>query len=339
MSPALDQKLSRLLDEKHRWLVSGAAGFIGSHLCAALLSHGQEVLALDNFSTGNRLNQIYLENLRSSRDGKLNFVEGDICDHELMLELISAGDLILHQAALGSVPRSMTNPLATNQANVNGFLSILNAAAERGAARLVFASSSSVYGDNALLPKQESATGKALSPYALSKWIDELYADLFVRVFSLSVIGLRYFNVFGPRQDPAGPYAAVIPRWINKLIKHESPVIYGDGLTSRDFCFVDNVVFANIAAALSPQPLKFGVYNIAVGESTSLLRLFECLVKGARTLGLVDRDIQPIFEKERPGDIKDSLADISLAEKSFDYEALIRVEEGLMLTLNSFMQQ
>lgn len=318
------------------WLVTGAAGFIGSHLVETLLSLGQRVTGLDNYSTG------YRENIASAcaaaGDFAENFdmIEGDITDQDACLAACSDADRILHTAALGSVPRSMANPLATHRNNEGGFVSILSAARERGIKRVVYASSSSVYGDDPTLPKVESRTGRPLSPYALSKKMNEESAELFVRVFGMECIGLRYFNVFGPRQDERGAYSAVVPRWFSAFRRGERPVIYGDGLTSRDFCYVENVVRANILAAATENVSAFGeVFNVACGQRTTLNNLCAAI----RDLAAPGSGIEPRCEDFRPGDIAHSLASVRKAADYFGYEPAVGVMEGLSRASAWYLRQ
>jgi len=318
------------------WLVTGAAGFIGSHLVDRLLSLGQRVIGVDNFSTGSAKNlQSVRDSVSSDKAALLTFFELDIRDREGVRALIQqhAPDVVLHQAALGSVPRSIADPISSHQSNVDGFMNVLDGARQTNVRRFVYASSSSVYGDIGDGAKIEAKIGSCLSPYAATKRIDEVYAQVFGRVYGIETIGLRYFNVFGARQDPNGPYAAVIPRWLAAMSKREQIVVYGDGSTSRDFCYVANVVQANILAALAPPTSAVinGVVNIACGETTSLTRLQELLrVHISRCRGWRPEDIPaPRYESFRKGDIPHSLADISLAKRELGYFPSHTVEEGL----------
>jgi UDP-N-acetylglucosamine/UDP-N-acetylgalactosamine 4-epimerase len=257
------------------WLITGVAGFIGSSLLETLLRLGQRVTGVDNFVTGYRRNLEVAASAATAGGGAFDFIEGDIADRDVAARACEGVDIVLHQAAIGSVPRSLADPLETNRANVDGFLTMLDAARETGARRFVYASSSAVYGDDPDLPKREEKIGRPLSPYAVSKRVNELYADVFRRNFGTELVGLRYFNVFGPRQDPAGAYAAVIPKWIANLLAGRPCEIYGDGKTSRDFCYVENVVQANLLAALAPEENVAGeLYNVAVGGQTNLTELF-----------------------------------------------------------------
>ncbi|MBL8331281.1 MAG: SDR family oxidoreductase [Rubrivivax sp.] len=314
-----------------RWLVTGCAGFIGSHLMAELLRAGQQVVGLDNFATGHRhnLDQVLAE-LSPAQAGRFRFIEGDIADPATCSHAIEGVALVLHQAALGSVPRSLADPLATHRANATGFLNLLTAAKDAGVQRFVYAASSSTYGDSASLPKVEDKIGRPLSPYAVTKYLNELYADVFGRCYGLQTIGLRYFNVFGPRQDPNGAYAAVIPRWVAAMLRGEPCVIHGDGETSRDFCYVRNVVQINLRAALSAEPEAVNqVYNVAVGERTTLVQLHDLLARQVERLrpGLVVAP--PKFNEFRPGDVRHSLADIGKASRLLAYAPTHTVRQGI----------
>lgn len=327
-----------------KWLVTGAAGFIGSHLVEELLRLGQRVRGLDNFSTGHPAT---LEQVRAavgdSAWGRFEFVEADVTDEAACRRAVHAVDYVLHQAALGSVPRSIENPLATFRANVDGFVTMLAAAQKAGVKRFVYASSSSVYGDHPAQPKVEEQTGALLSPYALSKSINEQTAALFGRVYGAQSIGLRYFNVFGPRQDPAGPYAAVLPRWVKSLLRGERCTIHGDGATSRDFCYISNVVQANLlAAAATDEAALNQVYNIAVGQQTSLTGLYGLLRDGLAALlpdGDALRGPEPLFGPFRAGDIRHSLADISKAQRLLGYAPTHTTAQGINETLPWYVAQ
>lgn len=303
---------------RHKWLVTGAAGFIGSHLTEALLSAGQEVIGLDDFSTGHK------ENLPASSD--FVFIEGTITDINTCREAVRNCDYVLHHAALASVPESMKDPVRYNSVNVSGFVNILQASRESEVKRVVYASSSAVYGDNDSMPKTENIIGKSLSPYALTKYMNEEYAEFFSRVYGLECVGLRYFNVFGKRQDPNGAYAAVIPRWIAAVKEGRTPVIYGDGMQTRDFCHVKNVVMANILSALCSEA-SGRVFNIGCGERTSLNELLEKIY----SVFAPGHEVKAVYEKAREGDILHSSASIELARKVLRYEPAIYLEEGLRL--------
>ncbi|CDG83257.1 wbgU [Janthinobacterium agaricidamnosum NBRC 102515 = DSM 9628] len=322
-------------EQPYHWLITGVAGFIGSNLLETLLGLGQRVTGIDNFITGHRHN---LEQVRDIVGNKLwsnfTFIEGDIRSAANCAEACRAVDFVLHQAALGSVSRSIDDPLLSNDINISGFLHILTAARDAGIKRLVYATSSAVYGDHPGLPKVESAIGKPLSPYALGKYVNELYAGVFQRCYGLDTIGLRYFNVFGPRQDPAGAYAAVIPCWASAMIGKRPVYIHGDGETSRDFCHVANAVQANVLAALSNHPGAVNqVYNVAVNGRTSLNRLFHAM----RTLLACRfphvRGYRPDYVEFRAGDVRHSQADISKAAQLLGYAPTHGLERGLRETL------
>jgi UDP-N-acetylglucosamine 4-epimerase len=332
----IEQKLAGRM---HTWLVTGAAGFIGSHLVKTLLGLGQRVVGLDNFATGFRHNIEEVERLAGpARWRDFRFVEGDITDPATCTRTLAGVDYVLHQAALGSVPRSIQHPLATNAANVTGFLNVLDASRLAGVKRVVFASSSSVYGDDPTIPKVEDKIGKPLSPYALSKLTDENYAAVFGRVYNFKSVGLRYFNVFGPHQNPAGAYAAVIPRWIDALRRGKPVEIYGDGETSRDFCYVDNAVAANLCAALAPAGAADQIYNVAVGRTTSLNQLFAMIRQAMIDLGETRaRDVAPTYAPFRPGDIRNSLADVSKAARLLGYAPVCEIKEGVDKTVRWFL--
>jgi UDP-N-acetylglucosamine 4-epimerase len=331
----IDEVRRELRQNPRTWLVTGAAGFIGSALLEELLSLGQRVVGLDNFSTGTRANLLDAASAGSGRGaGSLHFVEGDLCRPADLDEACRGVDVVLHQAALGSVPRSIHDPEATHRNNVDGFVNLLQALRRHGVRRLVYASSSSVYGDHPALPKVEEVTGAPLSPYAASKVADEVYAGVFARVYGIEAVGLRYFNVFGRRQSPDGPYAAVIPRWVRALLRGEPCVVYGDGETSRDFCYVDNVVQANLLAAVAPpEGVTRQVFNVAGGERTTLVQLFSALRDGlaARSPGVACAELG--YEDFRPGDVRHSLASIDKARRVLGYAPTHSVAEGLRSAL------
>jgi UDP-N-acetylglucosamine 4-epimerase len=314
-----------------RWLVTGCAGFIGSHLISALLRANQEVVGLDNFATGHRRNlDLVRDEVGAQGWARFRFIEGDIADPPTC-ELACAGvDRVLHQAALGSVPRSIADPLTTHRANATGFLNLLVAAQKGGVKRFVYAASSSTYGDSPSLPKVEDRIGNPLSPYAVTKYLNELYADVFGRCYGMHSVGLRYFNVFGPRQDPNGAYAAVIPRWVAAMLNGETCTINGDGETSRDFCYVDNVVQVNLLAALSQRPEALNqVYNVAVGERTTLKTLHEELAQAVMRLIPGLRVAPPHHAEFRAGDVRHSLADIGKARDLLGYQPTHTVRQGI----------
>lgn len=305
-------------------LVTGGAGFIGSHIVEALLSNQNQCTVLDNLSTGD------YENIKPfESNSNFKFINGDIIDFNVCQEAVKDIDVVLHLAALGSVPRSIDNPIATNANNVDGYLNILYAAKEEGVKRFVFSSSSSVYGDDEHLPKREEVVGKPLSPYAISKKTNELYGLNFASLYDIDVVGLRYFNVFGPRQNPEGPYAAVIPIFVQNMIDGNPCFINGDGTITRDFTYVSNVVDANLKAAFTKDEKALNrVYNIAFGETTSLLDLHTTIAQ------VLNVDVKPNFRPERVGDIKNSLADITLARTFLKFSPNIGIHEGLEKTIN-----
>jgi UDP-N-acetylglucosamine/UDP-N-acetylgalactosamine 4-epimerase len=318
------------------WLVTGAAGFIGSNLVETLLQLDQNVVGLDNFSTGSQAN---LDQVRAQVSApqwkRLRFVSGDLNDLKLCRNLAHGARYILHQAALGSVPRSIEDPLNSHASNVTGFVHILLAARAARVQRFVYASTSAIYGDHPGLPKVENRIGRPLSPYAVTKYADELYADVFSRCYGLETVGLRYFNVFGPRQDPDGPYAAVIPRWIAAMIQGQPVEINGDGKTSRDFCYVANVVQANLLAATSrTRGAANQVYNVALHEQTSLNHLFELLRERLAPHHPHLAQAQPVYRDFRPGDVRHSLADIRKARRLLGYMPSHRIAQGLDAALD-----
>ena len=314
-----------------RILVTGGAGFIGSNLVGALLKDKRvtAVKVLDNLATGS------LQNIEEFRTNPaFQFVEGDIRDYDTCLSCCSDADLITHQAALGSVPRSINDPLTSNNVNITGTLNIFTAAKEKNVKRIVYAASSSTYGDHPGLPKTEDIIGRPLSPYAVTKYVNELYARVYADLYGMELIGLRYFNIFGPKQNPRGPYAAVIPLFAEAILKNEPPVINGDGGHSRDFTFVENAVNANILSLFTDNKEAVNqVYNIACGEQTSLLQLFDHLKQQARS------DLKPIHGPDRKGDVKHSLADISKAQKLLGYSVKIPVDAGLHKTYQWYKEQ
>jgi UDP-N-acetylglucosamine 4-epimerase len=315
------------------WLVTGVAGFIGSNLLETLLKLNQKVIGLDSFATGHQRNLDEVKSLVSADQwSNFNFIEGDIrnaqdCEQALMHNE-GAVDHVLHQAALGSVPRSIADPITTNAANITGFLTMLQAAKEAQVKSFTYAASSSTYGDHPALPKVEENIGNPLSPYAVTKYVNELYASVYARTYGFKTIGLRYFNVFGQRQDPDGAYAAVIPKWTASMIQGEDVFINGDGETSRDFCFIENTVQMNILAATAPDEAKDEVYNVAVGDRTTLNELYEAI-----QLALQQNDIEatsaPIFQDFRVGDVRHSQADVSKAVNNLGYQPEFRILEGI----------
>lgn len=323
----LNQALRR---SPKRWLVTGAAGFIGSNLVESLLGFDQQVVGLDNFATGYSHNLDDIKRSVAANQWKrFEFIEGDIRDTNACSQACKNIDYVLHQAALGSVPRSIDNPLASHQANVDGFINMLIAARDAKVKRFVYASSSSVYGDEPNLPKVEERVGNPLSPYAVTKKINEIYAENFAAVYQMEVVGLRYFNVFGPRQDPNGAYAAVLPKWIGLLLEQKQCIINGDGKTSRDFCFIHNVVQANLLAACTENKDALNrVYNVAVGERTDLNEMYQVLSQSIAD-ALRTKPLAAIYGEFRAGDVRHSLADISAAKRLLGYEPTHTVREGL----------
>lgn len=318
------------------WLITGVAGFIGSNLLETLLKLDQRVVGFDNFATGHRKNLAEVKALVSPEQWtRFRLVEGDICDIAACTRACVGAEFVLHQAALGSVPRSLAEPLATHAANVTGFVNMLEAARSAKVKRFVYASSSAVYGDRPELPKVEERIGQPLSPYAATKWMNEIYADTFARAYGLECLGLRYFNVFGPRQDPEGAYAAVIPKWLASLLRGEPVRINGDGETSRDFCFIANVVQANLLAATTANREALNTaYNIAVGERTTLNALFEALQSALRRGTATLPEVNPVYQDFRAGDVRHSLADISKAQRLLGYAPTHRLEQGLELAMD-----
>ena len=324
-----------------RWLVTGGAGFIGSHLVEHLLRAGQDVVTLDNFATGHRRN---LEEVEAAvgpdaRD-RHRFIEGDIRDPAACREACAGVTYVLHQAALGSVPRSIEHPADSHASNVTGFLNMLVAARDAGVQRFVYASSSSVYGDHPGLPKVEAETGEVLSPYAATKLANEIYARVFLRSYGLDTVGLRYFNVFGPRQDPNGPYAAVIPKWVEALLRHDTVWINGDGETTRDFCYVANAVQANLRAAIAADDAVAGeVFNVAVHDQTSLNELFSTLRSLLTATDSTIAQSQPQYRDFRSGDVRHSLADVSKARQLLGYVPSHTLHAGLQEALPWYVRQ
>ena len=335
----LETTEGRLRASPATWLVTGAAGFIGSHLCQRLLQLGQRVRALDNFATGHQHNIDALVE-EAAGAGTFEFIEGDIRSLADCRRAVEGAHYVLHEAALGSVPRSLEDPLLTNAANIDGFVNMLVAARDAGVKRFVYAASSSTYGDHPGLPKVEDEIGKPLSPYAVTKYVNELYADVFGRAYGMQTIGLRYFNVFGPRQDPEGAYAAVIPRWFGELTAGQRCQINGDGETSRDFCYIDNVVQANVLAATAESPEAVNqVYNVAFGGRTTLNELYYGIrdLLSARQPELAT--LEPVYGAFRDGDVRHSQADISKAAQLLGYTPDFDVGEGLARTAAWFMGQ
>ena len=336
---AFERVKQELRQSPKRWLVTGCAGFIGSHLIETLLSLDQEVVGLDNFATGFRHNLDDVQsNVGEGAWARFSFVEGDIRDLSDCRQAVDGVDHVLHEAALGSVPRSIEDPISTNRSNIDGFLNMLVAARDAEVDSFTYAASSSTYGDSQELPKVEERIGNPLSPYAVTKVVNELYADVFQRSYGFDSIGLRYFNVFGPRQDPDGAYAAVIPKWIGAMLKGEPVYINGDGETSRDFTYVDNAVQANLLAALAPKEARNRVYNMACGERTTLNGLFDALSAGIdKALGwAVPR---PKYRDFRAGDVRHSLASIEAVAEGLSYAPTVTVTKGLARTVEWFVER
>ena len=335
-----EQVVEQLKAKRHRWLVTGAAGFIGSNLVEALLRLNQTVVGLDNFSTGHQRNLDQVQTLVGSAAWKnFSFIRGDICDIATCHDACKEVSYVLHHAALGSVPRSIEDPIMSNHSNVTGFVNMLVAARDAKTKRFVYAASSSTYGDHPGLPKIEDQIGKPLSPYAVTKYVNELYADVFGRCYDVETIGLRYFNIFGPRQDPDGAYAAVIPKWIASMIKNEALLINGDGDTSRDFCYVENVIQANILSATTTNKDAINqVYNVAVNERTTLNQSLDMqrdlLVKRFAHL----EKFKPKYQDFRAGDVRHSLADISKAQTLLGYAPSHRIGEGLRTAMDWYVK-
>ncbi len=328
---AYDTLRDQLTAQPRTWLVTGCAGFIGSNLLEALLRLGQTVVGLDNFSTGHQRNLDEVRALVGTEAWqRFRFIEGDIRQPDDCAQAVAGVDYVLHQAALGSVPRSLDDPWNTHDNNINGFLRLLIASRDAGVKRFVYAASSSTYGDHPGLPKVEDVIGNPLSPYAVTKYVDELYGDVFARAYGVSAVGLRYFNVFGPRQDPNGAYAAVMPMWFAALLKQEAVYINGDGETSRDFCFVGNAVQANLLAATAPALTKgHEVFNVAVGDRTTLNQLYAAIRQQVARWQPAAAALQPVYRDFRAGDVRHSQADIGKAASLLGYAPTHRVAEGL----------
>ena len=334
------ERQEQLRQHPATWLVTGAAGFIGSNLVETLLRLGQRVVGLDSFATGHRHNLDEVQALVGDEAWR-NWIllEGDIRDAATCRQACAGVDYVLHQAALGSVPRSIEDPLTTNEANITGFVNMLIAARDARVRRFVYAASSSTYGDHPDLPKIEERIGNPLSPYAVTKLVNELYAAVFARTYGFRSIGLRYFNIFGQRQDPDGAYAAVIPRWFAALLTGEPVSINGDGETSRDFCFIDNCVQANLLAATAPDEAADQVYNVAFGERTSLNELFALIRERVADRVPAARDAEPVYRDFRAGDVRHSLADISKAGRLFGYAPEYSVRSGLDKAADWYVQR
>jgi UDP-N-acetylglucosamine 4-epimerase len=332
---------TQLQSKQHTWLITGAAGFIGSNLVEALLQLNQKVVGLDNFATGHQRNLDEVQSLVTPAQWKnFSFIQADICNLAPCQKACIGVDYVLHQAALGSVPRSVEDPITTNASNVTGFLNILVAARDSKVKRFVYAASSSTYGDHPGLPKVEEHIGKPLSTYAVTKYVNELYADVFSKTYGLECVGLRYFNVFGPRQDPQGAYAAVIPKWIASMIKGESVYINGDGETSRDFCYIANVIQANLLAAITPNIESVNeVYNIAAGGRTTLNELYAQLKQNLISSCPHLKDAQAVYREFRAGDVRHSLASIDKARDRLGYVPSHNMAQGLGSAMPWYLTQ
>lgn len=329
--------LKTLTANPKTWLITGVAGFIGSNLLEHLLKLNQRVVGLDNFATGYQKNLDEVQGLITAEQwANFIFIEGNICSLNDCQKACDGVDYVLHQAALGSVPRSIADPIATNDTNINGFLNMLVAARDAGVSSFTYAASSSTYGDHPALPKVEENIGKPLSPYAVTKYVNELYANVFAQSYGFKSIGLRYFNVFGKRQNQNGAYAAVIPKWIAAMLNDDDVFINGDGETSRDFCFVDNAVQANILAAIATGDAQNEVYNVAVGERTSLNDLFNALRSSLQKNGIKYEKI-PVYRGFREGDVRHSLADISKAKHNLSYLPKYRILDGISKSMPWFI--
>lgn len=334
-----EQVLEQLQSNPKTWLITGVAGFIGSNLLETLLKLNQKVIGLDNFATGHQYNLEEVESLVSSDQWKnFTFYNGDIRNLEDCQKVCANVDYVLHQAALGSVPRSIADPILTNSANITGFLNMLVAARDAQVKSFTYAASSSTYGDHPALPKVEENIGNPLSPYAVTKYVNELYAEVFARTYGFKAIGLRYFNVFGKRQDPNGAYAAVIPKWTAAMIQGDDVFINGDGETSRDFCYIENTVQANILAAVSNDEAKNQVYNVAVGDRTTLNDLFKA-IKSALNENGISCDKEPVYREFRAGDVRHSQADISKIEAYLGYSPMIKIGDGIKLAMSWYVAQ
>lgn len=329
-----------LLKNECTWLVTGVAGFIGSNLLEHLLKLNQRVVGLDNFATGYQRNLDEVKGLVTAEQwARFSFQEGDIRDLTACADACQGVDYVLHQAALGSVPRSLEDPITTNETNISGFLNMLVAARDAKVKNFVYAASSSTYGDHPALPKVEENIGKPLSPYAVTKYVNELYADVFARTYGFKTIGLRYFNIFGPRQDPNGAYAAVIPKWIAALLSKEAVFINGDGETSRDFCYIKNAVQANILAATTANPDALNqVYNVAVGDRTTLNQLFDAIRGKLLAFVKTIEKIEPTYRGFRAGDVRHSQADISKAFSLCGYEPTHTIDSGLKESMDWYVK-
>ena len=332
------QVCDKLKTAPRTWLVTGVAGFIGSNLLETLLKLNQTVVGLDNFATGHQHNLDEVQSLVTAEQwAKFSFIEGDIRQFADCQKACAGVDYVLHEAALGSVPRSIADPITTNETNISGFLNMLTAARDAGVASFTYAASSSTYGDHPALPKVEENIGNPLSPYAVTKYVNELYADVFAKTYGFKTIGLRYFNVFGQRQDPKGAYAAVIPKWTSSMIAGEDVFINGDGETSRDFCFIQNVVQANILAATTQSDeAKNQVYNVALGDCTTLNELY-LAIQAALATNDVNFERDPVYREFRAGDVRHSQASIAKIEQHLGYAPQFKIAEGIQLAMRWYV--
>jgi len=332
-----DDIKQQLLQSPKVWLVTGVAGFIGSNLLEALLKLNQTVIGLDSFVTGHQRNLDEVQGLVTPQQWqKFKFIEGDIREYATCEEAVKGVDYVLHQAALGSVPRSIADPITSNAANITGFLNMLQAAKEEGVASFTYAASSSTYGDHPALPKVEENIGNPLSPYAVTKYVNELYGGVYAKTYGFKTIGLRYFNVFGQRQDPNGAYAAVIPKWTASMIQGEDVFINGDGETSRDFCYIENTVQMNLLAATAPEEAKNQVYNVAVGDRTTLNDLYAA-IKAALIANGVNVEAEPVYRDFRAGDVRHSQANIDKSKKLLGYAPLFRIHDGISIAMKWYI--
>ena len=324
-----DKLCEQLVSSPKKWLITGAAGFIGSNLLETLLKLGQTIVGLDNFSTGHQRNLDEVKSTVSQEQWeRFTLIDGDIRDYETCQQVVSGVNYVLHQAALGSVPRSIADPLTSNASNVSGFINMLQASKEANVDSFTYAASSSTYGDHPALPKVEENIGNPLSPYAVTKYVNELYANVYARTYGFKSIGLRYFNVFGKRQDPDGAYAAVIPKWTAAMINGDEVFINGDGETSRDFCFIENTIQMNILAACASEQSKDQVYNVAVGDRTSLNDLYKFIASSLKNHG-IEVSNEPVYRDFRTGDVRHSQADIGKAMQNLGYYPKFTISEGI----------
>jgi UDP-N-acetylglucosamine 4-epimerase len=339
MISKFEQVQADLLKNQRAWLITGVAGFIGSNLLEFLLNLNQRIVGLDNFATGFKANlEETSRHVKPELWANFTLLEGDTCDLETCKKACEGIDFVLHQAALGSVPRSINDPIKSNMANINGFLNMVVAARDANVQSFTYAGSSSTYGDHPALPKVESVIGKPLSPYAVTKYVNELYADVFALTYGFRTIGLRYFNVFGQRQNPNGAYAAVIPKWIAAMINNEDIYINGDGENSRDFCFIENAIQANILAAVAEDSAKNQIFNVALNDRTSLNQLF-VYIREELARNNVQYDRAPIYQAERAGDVRHSQADITKARTYLGYDPRFYIKDGIKKTVTWYLSR